>query len=197
MVAAAMMNAARVSLLSPSASCVREPASSLAPSNSCASPGCSGVPSTSVAALSSRATLSGACKFSHLLRRGRSEGVRMQHAAMGATSAAVTSTVDLNARRPEVETAIDEALNNCIAETHFNDTIPALGPKIRGKVSNLLIHFLFVSLANHLIPPSIWKRCLSYSQAFQRIAVTHSFCGAYFPICVFVRNLRLHCLCGR
>lgn len=58
----------------------------------------------------------------------RVPGVRVVHAAM------VSSTVDLNARPPEVKTAIDEAMHNCITETHLNDTIPSLGPKIRGKV---------------------------------------------------------------
>lgn len=147
-VAPAMMSVSHLSLRSPSASCVGEPASLLAtdaPSNSCASYRCSETrrcPSTSLVALSSRGALSGASKLSFLLRGGRIEAAGMRNAAMGTTSAAVTSTVDLNARRPEVETAIDDAMNNCITESYLNDTIPSLGPKIRGKVSTSPTCFL-------------------------------------------------------
>lgn len=50
-------------------------------------------------------------------------------------SAAMEKMVDLNARRPEVESSILGALDNCITETYLNDSVPGLGAKIRGKVS--------------------------------------------------------------
>lgn len=50
-------------------------------------------------------------------------------------SAAMEKTVDLNARRPEVESSILGALDNCITESYLNDSVPGLGAKIRGKVS--------------------------------------------------------------
>ncbi|KAG0504887.1 hypothetical protein M758_N008800 [Ceratodon purpureus] len=138
MVAGAMMSVSHVYVGSPSAELfVREPRATDVPSSSSSCSGGLRLPSTSLGALSSRAALSGGSKFSCLLREGRNGAAGMKGAAMGITCAAVTSTVDLNARRPEVETAIDEAIGNCISETHLNDTIPALGPKIRGKVRDI------------------------------------------------------------
>ena len=84
---------------------------------------------TSVVGLSSRVALSSAGRVSSGKLRGR-----MEVAGGRVNAAMVSSTVDLNARRPEVETAIDEAMDNCITETYLNDAIPSLGPKIRGKV---------------------------------------------------------------
>jgi hypothetical protein len=144
MVAGAMMSVRSVSLR-----CVGEPGSLFAQSNSCA--GKVRLPAPSRVGLSSRAALSGASECGFLARGGGRVGVGVKSAAMGVTSAAVTSTVDLNARRPEVETAIDEAMSNCITESHLNDTIPSLGPKIRGKVtkfSETIPHiFLLASFA--------------------------------------------------
>lgn len=72
------------------------------------------------------------------------------------SSAMVSSTVDLDARRPEVEASIDEALGNCITESFLNDAIPSLGPKIRGKVGGCLFFLplaqLSLSRASILIP---------------------------------------------
>lgn len=130
MVAGAMMSLKSVSLR-----CVGEPGSLFAQSNSCA--GKVRLPAPSRVGLSSRAALSGASECGFLARGGGRVGVGVKSAAMGVTSAAVTSTVDLNARRPEVETAIEEAMSNCITESHLNDTIPSLGPKIRGKVRDI------------------------------------------------------------
>jgi hypothetical protein len=122
MVAGAMMSVRSVSLR-----CVGEPGSLFAQSNSCA--GKVRLPAPSRVGLSSRAALSGASECGFLARGGGRVGVGVKSAAMGVTSAAVTSTVDLNARRPEVETAIDEAMSNCITESHlkvtkFSETIP-------------------------------------------------------------------------
>lgn len=88
------------------------------------------------ASLSSRAALSGGgLKLSCLWRSDVAGGAT--NAAMRTVAATMVSDVDLNARRPEVETAIEEAMANCITESFLNDSIPSLGPKIRGKVRDI------------------------------------------------------------
>lgn len=120
------------------------------------------LPGTSLVGLSSRAALSSAGKFSSVMHRGRGEV-----AGVSVFAAMVSSTVDLDARRPEVETAIDEAMENCITETHLNDSIPLLGSKIRGKVGELsAVGFSTCDLVGASSPvpsPALQSRTLVFS----------------------------------
>lgn len=96
--------------------------------------------------------------------------VVMGNAAMESESVGVYTEgpriVDLNARRPEVDSAIREALQSCITESALDEAIPGLGPKIRGKVRNHLfisISFLFLCfvfvvvcpLSSHVVMSSV------------------------------------------
>lgn len=48
-------------------------------------------------------------------------------------------TLDVKTRRPDVDRAIEETLNNfgCLSETYLDKTIPGVGSKIRGKVRDI------------------------------------------------------------
>lgn len=106
-------------------------------SDSCGSSRCCSklrFPATTPGTLTSRAALSSRVReLSSMVLRGGKEVVAWPRVS----SAMVSSTVDLDARRPEVEASIDEALGNCITESFLNDAIPSLGPKIRGKVRDI------------------------------------------------------------
>lgn len=45
--------------------------------------------------------------------------------------------VELESRRGEVSDAISQSLGNCLTETHLDETVKGLGPKIRGKVRDM------------------------------------------------------------
>lgn len=48
-------------------------------------------------------------------------------------------TLDVKTRRPDVDRAIEETLNNfgCLSETYLDKTVPGVGSKIRGKVRDI------------------------------------------------------------
>lgn len=184
-----------VSLSSPSRALTLPPASPLAPSTSCGLLRASSA--TLSTSLSSRAALSCGRKLYSL---GRTDLVGLTpNAAMRTTTttASVVSPVDLNARRPEVETAIDEAMANCITETYLNDRIPSLGPKIRGKVFrfgiNFVGHIFWDPLPNgcvYLVVQEL-QRAPPFSLPNFSRRLSFSF-FAYFVICAFGINLRVH-----
>eukprot|EP00246_Nothoceros_aenigmaticus_P011831 TRINITY_DN337_c0_g1_i7.p1 TRINITY_DN337_c0_g1~~TRINITY_DN337_c0_g1_i7.p1 ORF type:complete len:427 (+),score=43.72 TRINITY_DN337_c0_g1_i7:202-1482(+) len=47
---------------------------------------------------------------------------------------AIVKNVNLDDRHTETFGAITRSLSSCLTETHLHDTVPGLGPKIRGKV---------------------------------------------------------------
>ncbi|XP_057873009.2 phosphoribosylaminoimidazole-succinocarboxamide synthase, chloroplastic isoform X2 [Cryptomeria japonica] len=46
-------------------------------------------------------------------------------------------TLDVKTRRPEVVSAIEESLSNCLSETFLDKTVPGVDTKIRGKVRDI------------------------------------------------------------
>lgn len=56
------------------------------------------------------------------------------HALVSSGKPADVSKVNLDDRNPETLQAISLSLSNCLTETHLDETVPGLGPRIRGKV---------------------------------------------------------------
>lgn len=93
--------------------------------------------------------------------------------------------MDLNARRPEVETAIDEAMDNCITETYLNETIPSLGPKRQGGlIPCICFSTCDLLVASPLVP----------CQALQSLKYLIFYTAAEFLLCLFtnVMNSNFH-----
>jgi hypothetical protein len=120
---------------------------------------------------------SGAVKINKGVLDTRGRGIRLGREGLGFSplpmrrnmnwavrASSALPHVELESKRGEVSEAIAQALDNCLTETHLDETVDGLGPKIRGKVSFLFLIFClrkYLSFSSSHIFVQCLVKCLN------------------------------------